>query len=127
MTVHVHFGGMANHQPLQAASLPVEARQAHQFAFDFFPVRERIKKEAVILIDRGDELAITTRLDPFPVSGRNRKTPFGVQCDLGSPTQHGIVSGSGNGTRRAVLAFTPSSHFSPLFAILFGPFPSVNK
>ncbi len=127
VTIDIHLSGMTDHQPLQAASLRVQARQAHQFAFDFFPVREWIEEEAVILVDCCDQLSIATGLNPLPVSGRNCQTPFGVQSDFGSPTQHSLDSGSGNGTRHTVTAFTPSSHFSPLFAILFGPFPSVNQ
>ena len=127
VTVDIHFSGMSDHQPLQAASSTVETRQAHQLAFDFFPVREWIEEEAVVPVDRRYQVAIATGLDPFPVTGRNCQTPFRVQCDFGGPTQHGIDSGSGNGYRSSKTAFTPSSHFSPLFAILFGRFGTVNQ
>ncbi len=60
---------------------------------------ERIEEEAVVLVDRGNELTIATRSNPVPVTGWNGQTPFGVQSDFGSPTQHGCLSGSGNGTR----------------------------
>ena len=99
VTVEIHFRGMPDHQPLQAASSLIETRQAHQLAFDFFPVREWIKEEAVVLVDRGYQVAVATGLDPLPITGRNSQTPFRVQSDFGGPTQHGFCSGSGDGYR----------------------------
>ena len=127
VTIDIHLSGITDHQPLQAASLRIEARQAHQFSFYFFPVRERIEEEAVVLVDGSDQLTIATRSNPLPITGRNGQTPFGVQSDFGSPTQHDFDSGSDDGTRYTVTAFTPSSHFSPLFTILFGPLTIVNR
>jgi len=44
----------------------------------------------MIFIDRGDELTVATLCDPLPVTGRDSQAPFGIQCDFGGPTKHGI-------------------------------------
>ena len=53
---------------------------------DFFPVRQRIKQEAIVLVDRRYQLTIATSGEPIPVTGRNRQAPLGVQSYFGSPT-----------------------------------------
>ena len=88
MSVDFDLGGMSNHQPLQAACLLIQARQAHQFSLDFFPFGKWINEEAVILVDGGNQLTVATRGNPIPITGRNCQAPFGVQRDLGSPTKH---------------------------------------
>ena len=82
-------------------------------------------KEAIILVDGSDQLAIATRSNPVPITGRNCQAPFGVQRDFGSPTKHDYCQGvmtalltlNEPGTRHLPL----SSHFSPLLATIFGP------
>ena len=127
MTVQINFCRMTHHQPLQAACPFIQARQAYKLVLDFLPVRVGINKEAVILVDRRHQVAIATGLDPIPVSGRNCQTPLCVQSDFGGPTQHGLLSGSGDSIQEMMAAFTLSSHFFPLFAILFGPSVTVNR
>ncbi len=63
----------------------------------------------MIFIDRGDELIVATRGKPFPVTGRHSQTPFGVQCDVGGPTKHGIVD------ERLAIA-NELAHLLPLFS-----------
>jgi hypothetical protein len=58
-------------------------------------------------------LPVATRGNPLPVTGRNGQTPFGVQCDFGSPSKHGFCDGSGAGTDRAISAL---AHLLPLFS-----------
>ena len=70
----------------------------------------------MILVHSHDHLAITTAGEPLPIPGRHSQTPFGVQCDFGSPSEHDGEDKPGT----ALLARYPgrmslSSHFFPLF------------
>ena len=113
VAVQIDFRCVAHHEPLQAACLFVQAWQANKFPFDLFPVREWINKEAVILVHCGDQLAIATRSDPFPITGWYRQAPFGVQSYFGSTTKHGFYDGNGIGSGRAIPAL---AHLLPLFS-----------
>jgi hypothetical protein len=55
-------------------------------------------------------------LNPLPVTGRNGKTPLGVQSHFGSPTKHGYYDGHGIGSGRAIPALF---HLLPLFSTLY--------
>ena len=63
----------------------------------------------MVFIDRGDELIVATRSNPFPVTGRDSQAPFGVQCDFGGPTKHGIFD------ERLAMAIE-LAHLLPLFS-----------
>ena len=70
----------------------------------------------MIFVHSYDHLAITAGSQPLPIPGRHGKTPFGVQCDFGSPSKHDGEDKPGT----ALLARYPdrmsrSSHFFPLF------------
>ena len=125
MPVEFEIGCVAHHEPLELACLRIQVGQAHQLAFDLFPVGQWIEKEAMVPVDGGHQLTVTTRLHPIPVAGRYRETPLGVESDFGGPTEHGDLLSM----VAAVLAgrHPISSHFSPLFdTILRGP-GAVNK
>ncbi len=63
----------------------------------------------MVFIDRGDELIVATRSNPFPVTGRDSQAPFGVQCDFGGPTKHGVFD------ERIAMA-NELAHLLPLFS-----------
>ncbi len=63
----------------------------------------------MILVERDDELAITARSDPLPITGRNSQTPFGIQCDFGGPTKHGVFD-------ELVAMVNELAHLLPLFS-----------
>jgi hypothetical protein len=47
----------------------------------------------VILIDRNDDLTVTTGGQPLPIPGRYCHTPFGVKTDFGGPSKHNLTDG----------------------------------
>ncbi len=55
VSVELDIRRVADHQALQAPRVFVERRQAHQLAFDFFPVGQRINQQALVAIDRDDQ------------------------------------------------------------------------
>ena len=63
----------------------------------------------MVFIDRDDELPVTARSDPLPITGRNSQAPFGVQCDFGGPTKHGIID-------ELVAMRNELAHLLPLFS-----------
>ena len=56
--VELQVGGMTHHEPLELPRLRVQARQAHQLAFDLLPVGQGIEKEALVTVDGDDQLAL---------------------------------------------------------------------
>jgi len=113
MTIHIKLRGVTDHQSLQSTRLLVQTWQPYQLALDFFPIRKGINQEAIIAIYRSHQLTVATRSNPFPISGRNGETPFGVQRYFGSPTEHGICDELQTRTDRAFSALT---HLLPLFS-----------
>ena len=111
----IDFRCVTYHEPLQAACPFIQAWKAYKLAFNFFPIRQWIDQEAVILVDCRHHLAIATGLNPLPVTGRNGQTPFGVQSHFGSSTKHDYDE-YGIGTDRAISALT---HLLPLFSTLY--------
>ena len=82
----------------------------------------------MVFVHRHDHLAVTTGVEPFPVPGRHRHTPFGIERDFGGPTKHDDL----DRPETALLARNPgwlpiSSHFSPLFDTIGTAFLAVNK
>ena len=87
----------------------MQTRKPYEFSLDLFPVRQWINEEAKVFVHRRDELTVATLCDPLPVTGRNSQAPFGVQCDFGGPTKHGIIDER--------LAMTNElAHLLPLFS-----------
>ena len=63
----------------------------------------------MVPVERDDELAITARSNPFPITGWNSQTPFGIQCDFGGPTKHGAFD-------ELVAMANELAHLLPLFS-----------
>jgi len=109
MRIDIDIVRVSEHHSLRCPGLLVETRQAYQFSLDLLPVRQWINEEAMIFIDRSDELTVATRGQLLPVTGRNSQAPFGVQCDFGGPTKHGVFD------ERLAMA-NELAHLLPLFS-----------
>src|SRR5690606_9737421 len=93
----------------------VQAGQSNELALNLLPVGKRIDQQAVVTIDRRDEIPVRAGRDAFSVSTRNREPAFRIQRDFRSTAKHRWPG-------RAIPA-----HSLPLRDTMRQPPPTVNQ
>jgi hypothetical protein len=70
---------MADHQALQAPYLRVQGGQFVELALDVFSVREGVEQQALVLVDRNDQIPATTFLQALAVAGGHHQPAFHIE------------------------------------------------
>ena len=81
---------VAHHQPLQPARRRIQARQAHQLAFDQLPLGQGINEEALVLVDGDHQLPCGELVDLLPVAVGHDHPPLVVQGDFCCTAKHDL-------------------------------------
>ena len=90
VSVKWQIGRVAHHQPLQPPRRRIEAWQAHQLAFDLFPLGQGIDEEALIPVHRDDQFSLGEIEDLLAVAGGHDHPPLVVQGNFCCTAKHDL-------------------------------------
>jgi len=107
LPVELNVGGVTHHEPLQLARPGVHAGEAHQLAFDLFPLGQRVEKEALVLVDGENQFPLGALHELIPVPAGNDHPALGVQGDFRCTAKHDLE-------RKSRPSSPTLTHFAPL-------------
>src|SRR5215472_1256710 len=82
---------MPDHEPLQPPRRRVQARQAHELAFDLLPLGQGIDEETLVPVDGDDQFPLGEFVDLHAVTRGHDHPSLVVQGDLCCTAKHDVA------------------------------------